>query len=84
MITFDLLNTPAEADILNTDEDYGVLVVKNNIPQVFIPLPQDSVDNWESVIRIDPENIEEVKKTTDVYFGMIDADLVFLVERKLF
>ena len=84
MLTFDLINTQAEDDVLDSDEDYGVLVLKNDIPQLFIPLSKSDVDDWQSIIRIDPDNAEEIRKTTGVYFGMVDADSVFLVEKKLF
>lgn len=84
MLTFDLMNTQAENDIFRSDEPFGVLVVKNDIPQLFIPIPQEDIGNWSSIIRIDPDHVEEISKTTRVYSGIVDEDYIFIVDKKLF
>lgn len=80
MIKFKLLGTQAEND---AEEGFGVLVVRKAVPQLFIPIPKENIDNWESIIRIDPENIEEITKTTRVYSGEV-KDLAFVADNKLF
>lgn len=84
MITFDLVETQAEDDVLKYDESFGVLVVKNDVPQLFIPIPQENLADWSSLIRIDPENVEKISRTTRVYSGIVDEDLIFIVDKKLF
>lgn len=84
MKIFDLVDTQAEDDAFESDDSFGVLVVKNDIPQLFIPIPQENLDDWSSLIRIDPDNIEEITKTTRVYSGIVDDDLIFKVDKKLF
>lgn len=83
MLKFNLIGTQAENDAMNSNNEYGVLVVKNDIPQLFISIPEKDIANWGTVIRIDPNHVEEISKTTRVYSGTV-KDLVFNVDTKLF
>lgn len=84
MFKFDLAETQAENDAMSSNNEYGAIVVKNDIPQLFIPISQDDIENWSTIIRIDPNHVEEISKTTRVYSGTISDDLIFVVDKKLF
>lgn len=83
MLKFNLIGTQAENDSMSSNNEYGVLVVKNDIPQLFISISEKDIDNWGTVIRIDPNHVKEISKTTRVYSGTV-KDLVFNVDTKLF
>lgn len=83
MLKFDLFGTQAQDDAMSSNSEYGVLVVKNDIPQLLIPIPYEDIDDWGSLIRIDPNHIDEISKTTKVYSGTIQ-DCIFTVDNTLF
>lgn len=83
MCIFNLTKTQAAADVKKHNTNYGILVVRNNVPQLFLPISKEYTNDWSSYIRIDPDNIEEITKTTRVFSGSV-YNMTFTVDRKLF
>lgn len=71
---YGITETPAAKDY--TGAGWGWIVLKNDDPQLIIYHPdkdqKEKPKNWQTNIRIDPDNISEIEKTTEVWFGFIE------------
>lgn len=69
---FQLQNTQCERDYNGCG--WSWLVVKNDRPQKLLYHPEqhseEMPEDWETVVRIDPENMAEIEATTEIWFGM--------------
>lgn len=78
---FNLQNTPSEQDY--TGRGHSILVIKNGVPQKLLYIPAEQSYNWESVIRINPDNATEIAATTEIWYGVASC-WEFVAERRLF
>ena len=76
-----LTGSPAMKD--HAGDGQATLVVKNGVPQLLIYSPDREVPVNRFNIKIDPENSEEIIKTTQVFSGEV-KNSEFVVSAKIF
>jgi hypothetical protein len=76
---YKIQDTPAEQDYHGCGD--SLLVLKNDIPQKLLYIPEEEKENVETQIKIDPKNVAEIYKSTEVWRGMASCYEFCCMER---